>query len=51
MHFLLSQIEVRSDAVPIVSIRCVSCLASNIFTISRSQHIKLLGQCSAMTSV
>ena len=36
----------RAEAVPIVSIRCVSCLESNIFTISRSQHIKLVGRCS-----
>lgn len=36
----------RENAIPIVSIRCVSCLESNIFTISRSQHIKLVGRCT-----
>ena len=40
------QVWVQDRLLPVVSIDCVSCRERNVFTVSRSQHLKLLGNCS-----
>lgn len=45
-NYLVLKLIVQGLAAPLVSIDCISCRENNVFFISRSSIVKLLGSCS-----